>query len=41
MFDFDKMSSFLTKLSKNNMEASWGVSDTPHAPMLLFSKNKN
>ena len=42
MFEVGKLSSFFTKLLKNNMGASWGVSDTPHdAPMLFFSKNKN
>ena len=34
MFEVDKFSSFFTKLSKNNMGASWGVSDAPNTPMM-------
>ena len=45
MFEVDKMSSFFTKLSKNNMGASWRASQghlTPHdTPHVIFSKNKN
>ena len=46
MFEVDKMSSFFTKLSKDNMGASDVPCDgghlTPHdTPMLFFSKNKN
>ena len=32
MFEVDKLSSFFTKLSKNNMGASWGASDAPNTP---------
>ena len=31
MFEVDKLSSFFTKLSKNNMGASWGASHAPNA----------
>ena len=43
MFEVDKMSSFFTKLSKNNMGGiTGGASDIPMMPpMLFFSKNKN
>ena len=30
MFEVDKLSSFVTKLSKNNMGTSWGASDAPN-----------
>ena len=38
MFEVDKLSSFFTKLSKNSMGASWGVSDAPDSPMMGASQ---
>ena len=34
MFEVDKLSSFFTKLSKNNVGASWGASDAPDTPTM-------
>ena len=31
MFEVNKLSSFFTKLSKDNIGASWGVSNAPNA----------
>ena len=36
MFEVDKLSSFFTKLSKNNMGASWGASDASVTPPCYF-----
>ena len=38
MFEVDKLSSFFTKLSKNNVGASCRASDTPDAPMMGASQ---
>ena len=46
MFEVDKLSSFFTKLAKNNMGAPdapliGGITGPIMPPMLFFSKNKN